>query len=189
MKIPVREQKQPRQYIVKALFELLEHKNYHDITISRLAQKANISRRTFYRCFRTKDDVMKYTSALLMDEFADTLLKNHAADLKGIAQSYFEFWENYIDILLLLKKQHLLYFPEDDMPALVRDTAVKIKHIPPEYERITPSADLEKYKYLFHFRLAGFWRLTLIWCEENPRKPPEQMGILMEEIVYENGNS
>ena len=49
MKIPVREQKQPRQYIVKALFELLEHKNYHDITISRLAQKANISRRTFYR--------------------------------------------------------------------------------------------------------------------------------------------
>ena len=36
MKIPVREQKQPRQYIVKALFELLEHKNYHDITISRL---------------------------------------------------------------------------------------------------------------------------------------------------------
>ena len=144
MKIPVREQKQPRQYIVKALFELLEHKNYHDITISRLAQKANISRRTFYRCFRTKDDVMKYTSALLMDEFADTLLKNHAADLKGIAQSYFEFWENYIDILLLLKKQHLL---------------------------------------------AGFWRLTLIWCEENPRKPPEQMGILMEEIVYENGNS
>ena len=26
MKIPVREQKQPRQYIVKALFELLEHK-------------------------------------------------------------------------------------------------------------------------------------------------------------------
>lgn len=131
MKIPVREQKQPRQYIVKALFELLEHKNYHDITISRLAQKANISRRTFYRCFRTKDDVMKYTSALLMDEFADTLLKNHAADLKGIAQSYFEFWENYIDILLLLKKQHLLYFLEDDMPALVRDTAVKIKHIPP----------------------------------------------------------
>ena len=189
MKIPVREQKQPRQYIVKALFELLEHKNYHDITISRLAQKANISRRTFYRCFRTKDDVMKYTSALLMDEFADTLLKNHAADLKGIAQSYFEFWEHYIDILLLLKKQHLLYFLEDDMPALVRDTAVKIKHISPEYERITPSADLEKYKYLFHFRLAGFWRLTLIWCEENPRKTPEQMGILMEEIVYENGNS
>ena len=136
MKIPVREQKQPRQYIVKALFELLEHKNYHDITISRLAQKANISRRTFYRCFRTKDDVMKYTSALLMDEFADTLLKNHAADLKGIAQSYFEFWEHYIDILLLLKKQHLLYFLEDDMPALVRNTAVKIKHIPPEYERI-----------------------------------------------------
>ena len=169
MKIPVREQKQPRQYIVKALFELLEHKNYHDITISRLAQKANISRRTFYRCFRTKDDVMKYTSALLMDEFADTLLKNHAADLKGIAQSYFEFWEHYIDILLLLKKQHLLYFLEDDMPALVRNTAVKIKHIPPEYERITPSADLEKYKYLFHFRLAGFWRLTLIWCEEKHR--------------------
>ena len=52
-----------RQYLVKALFELLEHKNYHDITIGRLAQKANISRRTFYRCFRTKDDVMKYTSA------------------------------------------------------------------------------------------------------------------------------
>lgn len=63
MKIPVREQKQPRQCIVKALFELLEHKSYHDITIGRLAQKANISRRTFYRCFQTKDDVMKYTLA------------------------------------------------------------------------------------------------------------------------------
>lgn len=83
MKIPVREQKQPRQYIVKALFELLEHKNYHDITIGRLAQKANISRRTFYRCFQTKDDVMKYTSALLMDEFADTLLKKPCGRSEG----------------------------------------------------------------------------------------------------------
>ena len=69
MKIPVREQKQPRQYIVKALFELLEHKNYHDITISRLAQKANISRRKM--CIR--DSLNPY---LIRDIFNTRPLKS-----------------------------------------------------------------------------------------------------------------
>ena len=178
-----RKEKQSGQCISNALSGLLEQKAYHDITISQIAQKAYIGRRTFYRYFQTKDEVMRYTISLLMDDFADTLRKNHAEDLKGISQSYFAFWENHIDMLLLLQKQHLLYFIEDDMPALIRDVAVKINHIPPETEWNPPPAEMEKYLYMFHFRLAGFWKLTLIWCAEVPRKTPEQMSALLEEIL------
>ena len=173
-----------KKFIADALLTLLEQNAYHNITIGQIAESAHIGRRTFYRYFKTKDEVMEYISSELMDRFADTVLKNHADNLKTIAKSYFEFWENHIDTLLLLKKAHLLYFIEDNLPMLIQQVAFKTKHASKEALAALPAEQAELYLYMFHFRIAGFWRLTTLWCSETPRKTPEEMSVLMEKIVY-----
>lgn len=178
-------EKQTKDWIADSLLELLNHKSYHDITIGQVAANAHIGRRTFYRYFKTKDDIVTYISSKLMDRFADTILKNHATDLKGVAKSYFEFWENHIDVLLLLKKAHLLYFIEDNLPALIEQVAVQTKHASGADLAALSSEQLELYQYMFYFRLAGFWKLTTVWCSETPWKTPEVMSELMQKIVYE----
>lgn len=177
------ETNQTRFWIINSLLELLEKKDYSDITINMIADHANLGRRTFYRHFKTKDDAMKYITELLMDQFADTIINNHSSGMEEVAVAYFQFWEQYIDILLLLKKAHVLYFIEDNLAELIINVAKKVKHIPKGIPLEKLTKIYEKYNYEFSIKLAGFWRATIIWCEENPRKSPEEMAEIITKLL------
>ncbi len=47
-----------RTCIFEALMLLLDQKKYEDITISELAEKAGVSRMTYYRTYENKEDVV-----------------------------------------------------------------------------------------------------------------------------------
>lgn len=180
----IREENQTKKWIIDALFELLEKREYHDITIARITDKAGLGRRTFYRYFKTKDDVIEYVTQILMDEFAGTVMKNRAETLEEVISAYFEFWESYVDILLLLKKAHLLYFIEDNLLSLFHGVALKVGHGSQEpLSDDKQNAQYNKYIYEFTFKLAGLWKCTLLWCMESPRKTPEEMGLRLSEFL------
>lgn len=92
-------------WIVNSLLDLLKRKEYASITINMIADNAQLGRRTFYRHFDTKDEAMKYITELLMDAFAANVKTRNAQSYEEIIEAYFDFWEQYIDILLLLKKR------------------------------------------------------------------------------------
>ena len=179
----INEDNQTRKLIIEALLELLKHKDYHDITIARMVDEAGLGRRTFYRYFKTKDEVMRYTTKLLMNDFAKNLILNQADTLESVTKSYFEFWENYIDVLLLLNKARLLYFIEDNLIALFSDVAIQVGHVPSGLNKTEVNELYNQYKYEFAFKFAGFWKMTIIWCTENPRKSPEEMSKLICEML------
>ena len=155
--IQINESNETKKWIMEALLLLLQKKEYQDITIAQIAAKANLGRRTFYRYFPTKDQVMKEIAQNLMNEFADTILKNHASNLETVTEAYFEFWEHKIDILLLMKKAQVLHFIEDNLFALIADVALKVKHFPLEQMLDdTITKEFEKYKYDFVFKIAGY---------------------------------
>ncbi len=114
-----------------------------------------------------------------MDALAETFLANHIDSPTSVAKSYFEFWERHIDTLLLLKKAHLLYFIEEPLPELIHGIAEKIGHFPLELTKDDLNLLREQSKYECAFKLAGFWSVTLLWCEEEHRKTPEEMSQLL----------
>ena len=177
------EQNQTRHLIINSLLELLEKRDYSTITINMIVDHAGLGRRTFYRYFKTKDDAMKHSTTLLMDQFAETLLKNHASGMEQVAIAYFQSWEQYIDVLLLLKKAHVLYFIEDNLPELITNVAKKVKHIPDGIPLEQLAKLYSKYNYEFSIKLAGFWKATIIWCEETPRKSPEEMAKIITSLL------
>lgn len=176
------EENQTRLWIINSLLELLERKEYHDITINMIVDRASLGRRTFYRYFKTKDDAMKYITELLMDQFANIVIRNNSHGTEEFAIAYFQFLEQYIDILLLLKNAHLLYFIKDNLTELIIQVAKKVKHIPANLPLEKLGELYEKHHYEFSIKLAGFWKATIIWCEENPRKTPEEMAKLITEL-------
>ena len=103
------ENNRTKLWIINSLLDLLKRKEYASITINMIADNAQLGRRTFYRHFDTKDEAMKHVTNLLMDEFANHIESNKAKGFEEILTAYFEFWEQYIDVLQLLKKAHLLY--------------------------------------------------------------------------------
>ena len=48
-----------KSYITKALFALMESAPYEEIPISDIAKKAGVGRATFYRHFKTKEDIVR----------------------------------------------------------------------------------------------------------------------------------
>ena len=177
------EKNRTKLWIINSLLDLLGRKEYASITINMIADNAQLGRRTFYRHFDTKDEAMKYITELLMDEFANHIKSNKAKSFEEILAAYFEFWEQYIDVLQLLKNAHLLYFIEDNLLELIMDVAKKIHHIPKVIPLEKVAQHNEKYKYEFAIKLSGLWRATIIWCEENPRKSPEEMVAIITKFL------
>ena len=83
-----------RQKFATALFELLKIYKYTEITVTQLAQEAELSRKTFYRLFNDKDEVLKQYFDTLYAECLSEIRQRgvrHYLDLVGL---YFDFWES-----------------------------------------------------------------------------------------------
>ena len=49
---------QSKQWLLDALLTLMEEKDFQSITITELTERACLDRKTFYRNFRSKEDVL-----------------------------------------------------------------------------------------------------------------------------------
>ena len=58
-----------KHYIVEALGILLETKNFSDITVKEIVEKAGVGRATFYRNFVDKEAVLKYQFGEIVKRF------------------------------------------------------------------------------------------------------------------------
>lgn len=170
-----------KRCILNAILDLMRHDDYSLIQVKEIAEKANISRRTFYRYFKCKEDVMQFLAEDLMNKFAQQISSHHSEGIYEITKSYFEFWEDNIEVLHLLKKAHLLYFIEDRLAELIIHVAQKVNHIHSDAVDL-PSEKYHQELYKFHFRIAGFWKITLLWSEEIPRKSPIEMTQIINQI-------
>lgn len=60
-----------KNMIANALRHLIEETNYDNITIYHILEKARVSRRTFYRYFDNKEDLLDYILTMLIMEYYD----------------------------------------------------------------------------------------------------------------------
>ena len=173
------------ELIQKATLELLKHKEYKDIQMKEIAEKANVGRRTLYRYFAYKDEIMNRIVSGLMDDFADIINQVNRMDLEGIAYAYFLFWDKHIEEMKLLKKSHLMYLLEDNLPNLVMRVSFKTKYkalTREEWQEVmNQMTDVDKYNYCY--MLAGYFKIAQLWMEEKNRKTPEEMAVIMRKIV------
>ena len=51
---------------------------------------------------------------------------------------------------------------------------------------LSPS-EISLFRYRFAFETAGFWQVTELWSQENPRRCAEEMAEYMVRILENNG--
>ncbi len=64
-----------------ALFKILEHKPYEEITITDLQKSSSVSRSTFYRLFDNIDDIFHYQLDMIFSTLKEELLHIDHKDL------------------------------------------------------------------------------------------------------------
>ena len=99
---------QSKKRMVQALLRLMRQYPYREITITQITQEAQLFRRTFYRLFSDKDDILAVLFKGLFCVYFAQVKQRQLRHYWDIVQLFFDFWQQREDLLLLLRQNSLL---------------------------------------------------------------------------------
>lgn len=160
------------RHFINALLKLMEQKDFHSITVHELSDSAQYDRRTYYRYFNTKEDILNLYCSCILIEMAKMMSEAGPLTLRSGVLSYFLFWEKHMDFLSLLEKHNLLHFLGDQLDDLFyRFVGRAVQpEIPEQFESVSAFS-----KYSFYFTSGGLWNVLVHWVKESPRSSPEDV--------------
>lgn len=163
-------------WMENTLLTLMQTENYHEITIQEITDHAGLSRRTFYRNYSSKDEIIEGCFYKIWLEYRELLLPQTDVSLPNIARVFFTVMKRHLDFLLLANRHQLL-------PLLV---AKVDELLPPAFEVVkgenTPFSK-ESIQYALTFSTGGFMRILIRWLNDREQKSPEEMAIMIEDFI------
>lgn len=93
---------QSKQWILEALLKLMEEKEYEKITIKELTARADLDRKTFYRNFRSKEEVLYLQLQELCDLYIQMLQDLPQLSAYSVTEAYFSLCWQYAHFFMLL---------------------------------------------------------------------------------------
>ena len=157
-----------RAMIAQALFALLREKPYDEITVSELAARAQIARKTFYRNFSGKDEVLAGHLRTLCEAFIARFREAPPATYYEFALIVFGFWQPHAPLLRFLHAHGLFAYFERAFDRLL---PVAGSFFPCE---ALPDPALEH--YTVEYVTGGFRQLLCAWLLSGAKEPPARMA-------------
>lgn len=149
--------------MVKALFILLQKKPLADITILELVKKAGVARASFYRNFKTKEDIIHYFLNTLLLQYKE----KYAADLAHIAR-----YDN------VLRTFRYVFTYKDEFKSLFHAKLGQM-FLDAINEYIITSTDLQHekqlYKYPFYSYAGALYNVIYYWITTGCKETPEEI--------------
>lgn len=166
---------QSRNWLSNSLLTLMNEKPFNKITISEIAEKAELDRRTFYRHFVSKENILDYCIENLYREYLRDLFEEPQLTIYSVARLFFEFWKDHLDFLLTISWNHLESF------LLYKFN----KYLPQIYEalKIESLQEVEEYRYAFAFKIGGFWNVLFQWIQNGAKQEPDEMAGIISDLV------
>ena len=166
-----------KEALTTALLQLIKTKPYNEITITELTKTANVGRRTFYRNFESKDNILSYKIKRISSEYYNALESEKSLDTYGISEIFFSICLQHISFFLDLKKQGLIIFMLWEFDKL----------LPIIHKKLITDVFNEKHQndidYILSFQSGGFWNVTNKWLEDGAIKSPSEMACIVSAMI------
>ena len=155
-------------YIISALFRLMAYMDYDKITISDIAKKAGVSRVTFYRNFKSKEDIILAYFEQKKVQYQNETKKSIALERydEYIAYAFSYFKENK-EVFKLLKKHHL--------------TDLYLTYLSKNIAASSKSPQLNSYQAYMY---AGMiYNVSMLWLENDCKETIQEMATLVLDVI------
>ncbi|RHR21612.1 TetR/AcrR family transcriptional regulator [Clostridium sp. AF19-22AC] len=151
--------------LVNSLFAIMEQYNFEEITITQISQEAGLSRKTFYRLFKNKDELLNFYFKHLYNECFQQIKSKQIQHYWDVVQHYFDFCEGHKSLLLLLKQNNLLtrLFEGSYKYSFNVFEYVRTKEVKEEYSELLP--------YMLAYSIGGMFSMLLKWIESDMNIP------------------
>lgn len=179
-----------RKMIKKAFYELLEKKNFHDISITDIAENADINRGTFYLHYVDKYDLlnkvenelleslMEYARETSFDGVFELDAKSNILSINKpvpFIKKLFEFLKmNHVLVKGVLGPNGDPRF-QNKVKAFIRERLIENRFI----LDINVNNMLVPVEYFVSYVMAAHMGVVLQWIEGGMKKSPDEMALIL----------
>lgn len=151
---------QSQNMIAAALYRLMEHTGFHQITITQICEEAGVGRKTFYRNFDFKEDVIDFSLEALCSQYGGEI--EHTPEEERLRR-HFLFVRQHAQQFILLYRHGLHQRVTDCFSALLP------KAMP------CWSADPVRQEYYSRYVTAGVEAIMRVWVERGFQESVEDI--------------
>lgn len=165
-----------KEWMLEALVSLMREKEFSRITVSEIAQRADMDRRTFYRHYQSKEDILTDKIRKLAEVYETLLRGGSPMDTGSIALSFFTICKENQELLMLLHKHQLL-------PLLLYELNRLFPHYHIKYhlgEDLYAPFDME---YALSYHVGGFWNVLVLWLDNSMDRTPEELAAMVAHML------
>lgn len=166
-----------KNQILISLIDRMSAKEFEKISIKEIVDRAEVSRKTFYRNFDSKVEVLLLEIETIVNSYISMLNKAHDLRFENIALLVFSTAEEHAQFIELLVRNNLLYLLTDrlyeELNSIYKSKKIEIFH---QFGEAAIANTL-----LFSF--GGFENYIKQWITETPRKTPLQVQHDFKEII------
>lgn len=166
--------------IFKAFVELLNEKDVNQITITDIAKKANINRKTFYNYYSDAYEVMEEIENLTVEAFINNMgtveFTNMADFLTEIFIKFTETVNKDLEFFNLLFKTNNRSF------LIVKIVEALKKYVQKRIEE-SNELDMRRFDVVSNFYLSGVLSVYMNWFMNNYDQSIEEISALLTELV------
>ena len=170
-----------KKQITDALLKLMEKYPYNEISVKQIVLEADLVRKTFYRNFDTKDDVLySYIRSILIDYF--DVVNNAKSD---VLTAIFAFAVKNKKLLLLLDKNDMLYVVLLCMNEFILSAKEQQN---PELNPFAVLFEGLDSDYLITLNTGGIWNVISLWVRRGMKDDPEDIKRTLSSYIRRLGS-
>ncbi|MGG2055707.1 TetR/AcrR family transcriptional regulator [Lysinibacillus pakistanensis] len=157
-----------KEDIINGLFSVMEKYNFTLITVTQITQEASVGRKTFYRYFKNKEEVLEESINLLFIEYSSFQENYFSSKYEVLIYNHFLFWSNHLTFLKLMYNHELMLYIfkqyQRYVPKLNKNYLINI-----EVKPITAI-------YANAFTTGIFWSMLYTWIENGAKETPTELA-------------
>lgn len=163
---------QRQRDIEQGLLALMHTKQYEEITVSELCKELKMPRRTFYRYFNDKKDVLDSLILHTLQEYSATNVGINIDEM----ERYFAFWMEKRSLLDALQRSGL--------SSTILDCALHLDQIEKNNDLLAFQSDLDGMRdAIFLFANSGMTALVIAWHHSGFPTTPTQMARIASRVL------
>jgi AcrR family transcriptional regulator len=183
-----RRQARTKQFLYKALMELMEEKGTEGVTVTDITTRADINRGTFYLHYRDVPDMLDQIKEEVFNEIQKVIVQ---LDMRE-AVKYVDLDKPYPIFVLIIEElaRHadflkVMFGPKGDLSYAIRFRQFMASHIFNKLNYYQPKEEnfLIPRDYLVAYMSSANFGLVMHWLESGMTQSPYQMGQIMTQII------
>ena len=157
-----------RKQITDALLKLMETTPYNEISVKQIVLETDLVRKTFYRNFDSKDDVLRSHINACLRDYCNIVNTTEGDVLTKI----FAFAVSHQKLLTLLDKNDMLYLVLQCMNEFIPASK---EEQDPQYNPFVKLFEGLDSDYLITLNTGGIWNVISLWIHRGMKDDPEEV--------------